>query len=75
VARGPINELTRVSLWLVVKVPRGPVKGCHVAPGDWFVGLYKIIVAWHRGQTRDLLGWQRDWRGWANRQRPHGGPC
>jgi hypothetical protein len=30
---------TCVIVWLVVKVPRGPVKGCHVAPQDWFIGL------------------------------------
>jgi hypothetical protein len=33
------QKLTRVIVWLVVKVPRGPVKGFHVAPQDWFIGL------------------------------------
>jgi hypothetical protein len=36
------SELTRVMFWLVFKVPRGPVKGCHVAPYYWFIGLLKF---------------------------------
>jgi hypothetical protein len=35
--------LTRGIHRLVVKVPRGPVKGCHVAPRDWFMVMCKIL--------------------------------
>jgi hypothetical protein len=31
-------QLTCGVFWLVVKVPHGPVVGCHVAPRDWLLG-------------------------------------
>jgi hypothetical protein len=38
-----------------VRVPRGPVKGFHVAPRHWFDGLYtKFWLGVHGGRTRDL---------------------
>jgi hypothetical protein len=46
------QKLTRVIVWLVFKVPHDPVKGFHVAPQDWFVGLYKIICV-NRVRTMD----------------------
>jgi hypothetical protein len=47
------QQLTRGMFWLVVKMPRGPVVGCHVAPHNWFVGYIKF---WYvaGGRTRDL---------------------
>ena len=32
-------QMTRVIVWLVVKVPHGPVRGYHMAPFDWLIGF------------------------------------
>jgi hypothetical protein len=52
------QHLTHVRLWLVVKVPRGPVVGCHVAPRHWLVVLFKIVFAWWG--VKPVTSW------WAN---------
>jgi hypothetical protein len=46
------QRLTRGMFWLVVKVPRGPVKGCHVAPRDWLLVLCKILLWLARESNR-----------------------
>jgi hypothetical protein len=33
------QQMTRVNFWLVGKVPRGPVTGCHVALCYWLFGF------------------------------------
>jgi hypothetical protein len=52
--------------WLVVEVPRGPVMGCHVAPRDWFVDLYKICWS-ARGSNPRPIDRAVDWQDRDNR--------
>jgi hypothetical protein len=41
------QQLTHGIHRLVGKVPRGPVKGCHVAPHDWLLVMcIKFGLAW-----------------------------
>jgi hypothetical protein len=67
------QELTRVMIRLVGKVPRGPIKGCHVAPHYWLLVICKFLCV-ARIRTLDLPSGVRTGRaGLATR--PAGSSC
>jgi hypothetical protein len=62
------QRLTRVRLWLVVKVPRGPVVGCHVAPRDWLLVCcvkFGMASGVEPTTSRQGMDWQNGLATWA----------